>query len=312
MLPGDFSNETYWKEIYPQPLPYWQASLSEISRRHFGQTLAWERAALGRNIVFLSETWVLKLSSPGWVEDIPRETTALGWVFGKLPVRTPEWLANGWLDSWGYTIQRRMPGRNLHELWKHLSPEERKRLAFQHGELLAALRGLGLPGPADRKNLWFDWDAMIAEQLSACANDMYRASVHPALADQVDAYLAARAAVLRDFTNHVLLHGDLDHLNFLVEPDGSFWKISGLIDWGDAKIGPPAHEFISPGVHMYLGDRPAWSHFYQGCGQAASSNPDELMARAMLYYGGEFAAFLKRLSEVEPCGTWECIARQLW
>jgi len=95
MLPNNFSNPTYWKEIYPQPLACWQASLDRITRRHFRQTVRWERALLGRNIVFMSETWVIKLGPPGWVEDSPREITALQWVAGRLPVQTPDLIHTG-------------------------------------------------------------------------------------------------------------------------------------------------------------------------------------------------------------------------
>jgi hygromycin-B 7''-O-kinase len=117
-----------------------------------------------------------------------------------------------------------------------------------------------------------------------------------------------------DEARPVLLHGDLTHLNMFVEPYSADWHITGLIDWGDARLGPPGHEFISPGVHMYLGDRTALSAFHLGCGKAMAGIHDnkELMARAMLYYGGDFAAFLRINQELNDCRDWGCVAQQMW
>jgi len=312
MLPTNFSNATYWEEIYPQPLTYWQGSLDTITRRHFRETVRWERASLGRNVVFLSETWVLKLGPPGWVEDTPRETSALRWVTDQLPVQTPELIQTGFLEEWSYIIQRRLPGRNLHELWKTLDQEQRERIAIQHGEILAALHGLDLPDLSAQKDLSLDWHAMIAQQRLNCSSEMRKAGVHPALVDKIENYLADADVLLQNESKYVLLHGDLTHLNFLIEPTN--WQITGLIDWGDAKLGPPGHEFISPGVHMYLGDRTALNSFYKSCGKALAPvhHPVELMARAMLYYAGDFAALLQKIPETRACQDWACVARYMW
>jgi aminoglycoside phosphotransferase (APT) family kinase protein len=130
----------------------------------------------------------------------------------------------------------------------------------------------------------------------------------------VEAYLADAAEDLMAQPEVVLLHGDLTHLNFLVEPAGSGWRISGLNDWGDARLGPPGHEFISPGVHMYLGDRSALASFYRGCAKALDRvrMPRELMARAMLYYSQDMADLLRRDPQIEACQNWDCIAQHLW
>jgi hygromycin-B 7''-O-kinase len=314
MLPERFSNPTYWKDIHTQPLPYWSASLERINLRHFREGMRWERAALGRNIVFLSEEWVLKLSPPGWVDELEREASALGWVPGRLPVRTPELVHTGRLGAWGYLVQRRLPGQNLRELWQGLDTANREQLAFQHGEILAALHALPLPGLSAGSALAFGWAAMLADQRAACAGEMARAGVPQALVDRVEGYLEAAAPVWQAEAPRVLLHGDLTHLNLLVEPAGAALRITGLIDWGDAKLGPPGHEFISPGVHMYLGDRAALAHFYAGCGQAgeATRPTQEVMARAMLYYAGDFAHLLGKIPEAAECQDWDCVARMMF
>lgn len=314
MLPQQFSNDTYWKEIYSQPLPYWQESLARITQRHFREMIHWERAELGRNIVFLSEDWMIKLTPPGWVEDVPRETSALRTAAGQLPVDIPELVFTGALDQWQYIIERSLPGANLRNLWGGMAAAQRARIAIQHGEILAALHRIEVTEPEARAALAYDWDDLFSHQRSECVPEMRRAGVAPALVEQVEGYLESRIGILRQAGRTVLLHGDLTHLNFLTQLDGENWRITGLIDWGDAKLGAPGHEFISPGVHMYLGDREALAHFYRGCGDAMKDvqHPDELMVRAMLYYAEDFAFLMNRLPEMNTCPDWACISQHMW
>lgn len=314
MLPQQFSNETYWEEIHPQPLSYWQESLARITQRHFRESMRWERAELGRNIVFLNEDWMIKLTPPGWVEDVPRETAALRAVAGRLPVETPELVYAGALDQWQYIIERCLPGANLRDVWGGLLIDQRMRLAFDHGEILSALHSIEVTDPEARAALAYDWEDLLSTQWSECVPEMRRAGVPPALVEQVEGYLESRSGVLRQASRTVLLHGDLTHLNFLAQLDGEHWRITGLIDWGDAKLGAPGHEFISPGVHMYLGDRETLAHFCRGCGDAMKDvqYPDELMARAMLYYAEDFAFIMNRLPEMNTCPDWACISQLMW
>jgi aminoglycoside phosphotransferase (APT) family kinase protein len=114
----------------------------------------------------------------------------------------------------------------------------------------------------------------------------------------------------------VLVHGDLSHLNFMVEQHDGRWAITGLLDWGDVKVGPWTHELISPAVHMYLGDRDVLRAWYGAYGrpsrEMASAVAHVATARAMLYYAEEFNGILGRLPGGESCRDWPAVARCLW
>jgi hygromycin-B 7''-O-kinase len=307
MLPGDFSTEFYWSEIYTKPLDYWQPVLQQISNRaHLGDS--WQRARLGRNIVFLNQKFALKLNPPCWQGEIARETTAAALVAGKLPVDTPQCVAQGCVDSWEYLVQSRLSGRNLHEIWTGLTVQQRANLAVQHGEILAALHGFS-SNDLSSSSLVFDWTDMYARQREVCQVEMAASALHPALVEDAERYLDLTAPLLSPAGDTVLLHGDLTHLNLLVDEQPSGWQITGLIDWGDAKTGPRGHEFISPGVHMYLGERVVLDAFYQ---KALRRNPQELMARAMLYYTGEFDQILRRVPGGSDCRTWDAVEELMW
>src|SRR5262245_37420983 len=113
LLPFDLSYDGYWETIYHQPQGFWQPTIDAICARHGLPARGWERAALGRNIVFLGESLIIKLSPPFWMHEIPREAAALLFVQERLPVATPTPLATGTLDSWHYLVETRLPGTLL-------------------------------------------------------------------------------------------------------------------------------------------------------------------------------------------------------
>lgn len=314
LLPPLADADRFFADVHGLPLERWRGALTVLAQRHGLPDGSWERAALGRNVVFLNPTTVVKLGPPCWPGDVAREADALQAVAGRLPVRTPEVLALGALDGWEYLITARCPGHNLYELWRDLDPSVRTELARQHGALMATIHELPvetLPG-----SLAFDWARMLAEQRADLEPALTRSGPSAELVAQAADYVA-EAAVLRPLVETpALVHGDLSHLNFLVEQRAGRWAITSLLDWGDVKLGPWTHELISPGVHMYLGDHEALRAWYAGYGRIAPSTAAGVAqvatARAMLYYADEFGAILQRLPGGSDCRDWPSVARCLW
>ncbi len=310
-LPQQFDENHYWQDLYQQPLQFWQSALDQVMTTHELVAAPWTRASLGRNIVFVSQTAVVKFGPPFWEGNMEREAAALNAVAGRLPVATPTALASGTLDTWEYLVQRPLPGSNLHAIWQELPLATRTTLAEQHGAIMAALHALPLAGLAT--NLTFDWQEMLGWQRAACAAEMRRVGVANTLVEQVESYLDATPW---SHEPAVLLHGDLTHLNMLVSEDGGNLRISGLIDWGDVKIGSRMHEFISPGVHMYQGDAAPLAAWYRGYGWHAlgdaADKQHEIMARAMLYYAEDFARLIERVPGASQCEDWQTMAAAFW
>jgi hygromycin-B 7''-O-kinase len=308
-LPHDFDDDAYWRDIYKQPLAFWQDTLQSIVAAHNLPDDEWSRASLGRNVVFISPTAVIKLGPPFWLGEMAREVAALNFVAGRLPVDIPAFIATGTVDGWDYLVQQRLPGTNLHSLWQQLDATAKAKLARQHGALMAVLHSLPLDVVPDV--LHFDWAEMLGGQRDCCASDMAAAGVDGVLVAQIGDYLDATPWHIEQ-GKEVLLHGDLSHLNFLVaEVDGA-WEITGLLDWGDAKIGAPSHDFISPGMHMYRGDQAALWQWYQGYTllnrEQAAEVQRVVMARSMLYYSEGFAKLIQRIPGADACTTWSALA----
>ncbi len=314
MLPTTVDRDTYWNSIYHQKLPFWQAALTSIANQYDLSGDGWQRAALGRNVVFLSEQAVIKLGPPSWKGEMGREACALQFVCDQLPVASPRLIGDGTLSGWDYLVQTRLPGTYLNQLWTELDSKERIAIAEQHGRLMAAIHRLPLGDVSSQ--LQFDWAEMLGEQRQLYFAEMQNSGMDERLLAQVEVYLNEADGLLAAEHSFVLLHGDLTTLNLLVEHQQDRWQITGMIDWGDVKIGPPTHEFISPGVHMYRGDRAALHAWYDGYGLTSEMRTPQLqqviMARAMLYYADGFAKRIQAVPGALECQDWSSIAQKFW
>lgn len=314
LLPHDLDYAHYWQTIYRQPPAYWQPALEFIREQHGLPAGTWERFPLGRNIVFACGEIVVKLSPPFWHYEIPREADALRTIHAHLPVATPELIATGELGGWRYMVQSRLPGELLRSIRPSLTPDEQIAIARQHGELMAALHALPVQGaPA---SLAFDWAGMLAAQWAECLPFMRESGVAESLLEGVMPYLEQARPLIEADQRPAILHGDLDAINLLVERDHGHWRISGLVDWGDVKIGPVAHEFISPCIHSYRGARETLLAWYAGYGLTADQRTAQLegylMARLMLYYADEFGRHLNEVPGANECQSWAEIASCFW
>jgi hygromycin-B 7''-O-kinase len=314
MLHQNFTPETYWQSIYKQPLPEWLPALEAIRERHNLPRDEWSRFSLGRNVVFGLGRYVVKLCPPFWVDDAEREIAALTFIHNRLPVATPELVATGEQDGWRYLVQVRLPGELLWSFWFSLDPAQKVTLARQHGQIMRALHDL--PAANAPIEIGFDWAEMLAAQEQACAHLMQQSQLPEALLADLEPYLVQARPLLAAGQGQAVLHGDLNALNFLVEPHGSGWRMTGLVDWGDVKLGPITHEFISPGVHMYRGERAALLAWYDGYGllqeQRIPSFEQDIMTRTMLYYAGDFKRLLALVPGANSCYCWADVAACLW
>jgi hygromycin-B 7''-O-kinase len=225
------------------------AALHVIAARHALDVTGAIRVAYGSSPVYLTDALAVKLVPPQWVPELEREIVAMTRAHGRLPVRTPGVVATGELDGWRYLVSERLPGRSARELLPTLTTRERIDLAAALGESLAALHRVPCD---DLPTLTVDWDAFARERAAACAGFQKKYGF-------VDAALASLPQLLADATplvpdtTRVLLHADLHHEHALLEHRHGAWALTGLIDFGDAAVGHPDYELVTP-VFLVVGD----------------------------------------------------------
>ena len=314
LLPPECEISGKFREIHARPLSFWKPALEALRQQHGLPQGAWSRFASGRNAVFeLGSEWVFKLMAPRWYGDGVREEAALATVRGKLPVETPEPVASGELDRWRYLVTRRLPGTLLGEVWTQLSALERRIAARQIGAVARALHGLEVPGP--NSPMRCDWEAMLRDQKAYCHDEMKSSGASASLLADLDPFLDSEEPIFSPEQPHVLLHGDLNPVNWLFIPGEDPLRLTALIDFGDARIGPIAHDFISPAMHRFRGEAQVLEAFYSGYGLERadlSALQDNLMARTLLYYSSGIVKCLEEVPVTGPRSTWRQVAAQYW
>lgn len=283
MLP-EIEHKEYWKSLHRRSAEWWSEPLSVIAGREGLELARPERAPAGRNIVFLTSNWAVKLIPPFWTHMWERECVALEHVHGRLTVRTPSLRAAGRIDSWAYLVMERVDGSSLGWRAELGSLQERKDLAALQGRLAREISQL----PPVESIRW-DWQSVLEEDRRDVPAGLATAPEH--LTRSAAGYLEAAGDLS---SGGVFLHGDIASINLLTSGRGD-WS---LVDWSDASVGPIDHEFISPFMHQFRGSIPELESFWSAYGAVPDPEATQhrIMARSIIKY----AALMSRLIEDLP------------
>ena len=210
----------------------------------------------GTHFVWATRGNVIKLFVPLWTEDAGVETTLLEMVAGtNLPV--PQLEAQGELDGWPYVVMSRVHGEHIGVAWRTLDDGGRSRLAAHLGEAMAALAAL----PRQRLQARaITQDALIAERLERILVDQRERGGDEALEMELRTFLAELPRLIP--AGDVVLHADLTDDNVLVSGD----RVTGIIDFADAFVGPWTYELAAPACFVTRGSSGHRDSMFRGRG----------------------------------------------
>ena len=273
----------------------WLPTVTAICSLHNIEANDLERKAAGTHVVFRAGSRVVKLYAPFWLEDFTAERAALQFLRG-LP--TPELVALGEIEGWPYLVMTLVPGAPAEEIWSDLTDPQRIDIARQLGELMKRLHRQG--GVAE---LGTDWDAFIEERITRAedfhaAGEPWRNWIHERLTGFHEPPFSP-----------VLLHADITADHVLLSRTARGWRITGLIDFGDAMMGHPFYEFIAPLAFYCFGDPSASRALLDG--YALDLTPeitDRLTTYCLLHKYGRIGVFLARHPAADGAG----FHRALW
>lgn len=238
-----------------------------VAERHGLPASELEPFLRGTHFAFGTSRHVIKLFVPLWPEDALVETRLLAHLTGAgLP--TPQLEAEGELDGWRHVVMSRVHGARLGDVWPALGPERRERVMVSLGELVARLGALPAAGLEDRA---ITQEALLAERLPRLQADQRERGGSDELVARLGAFAKALPA-LPD-APAALLHADLTDDHVLLDGD----RISGLIDFADAFVGPWTYELAAPACFTLRGDGRSRRAFLAGLGQ----DDDAGLARAV-------------------------------
>ena len=299
--------------------PLWKPVIDAICH---SEGIAYKRAEIpssNTNAVFiLDKRFVVKIYSHFWSEfDIePQLLRALRSV-GDVPV--PDIVAAGRFQdrvTWNYLIIEYCAGLTLGAIRSDISREDTLSIAAQAGRIVRSLHktDLSLVGDIEAGESWED----LAERRrrDALTELVERETITPAVADALAPVLDAAADSAKRMPR-VAVHGDLESDHVLIKKIGGKWKISRIIDFGDAKIGVNDYEWMPLWLGLFDRDIDAMRAFLDSYDRSLLADeewPLRVMAWTLLHDFGTDAVSetLDRSGAETPINTLDELESVVW
>jgi hygromycin-B 7''-O-kinase len=263
-------------------------------------------------VIFSGDGRVIKIVPDAWRTKFEAEVAMLACAEGQLTVPTPKIVATGALDGMHWVVMTKLEGVRLGDAWGGMTSTHRRRIVRQIGALMASVHALPRRG---LEGLACDWRAFVVEQRASCVERHARAGADPAWVAAMPAYLddvlpalfgdAADAPMSADITD--------DHA-LVVDRDGEP-VLSGFFDFGDALVGAPAYDLVTPVTFVVRGSRELLGDLLDGLGWSAAARTPalrkRLMAYALLHRFSDLRRDVNRLADARLASL-EDVERAMW
>jgi hygromycin-B 7''-O-kinase len=300
--------------IKSAPLRYWMPVLHHLQEAFRLPGDQWQRIPEGANALFqLGDDVIVKLVPPSWRQQGEKELIVAPLLDGKLSLETPRFIGGGVVDQWVFVISSRLPGTSLADVWPSLDVNQKRMIMLQVGKLLRELRDVTFDADIAIR---VDWPHYIGALVSACLARHQRKAMPAHLAQQVIPYLEAAG----DFSPPAqprLIHMDIHPWNLMAHNDEGRWRLSGLIDFGDAIVGNcDRFELLTPLMFMAQGNPILVQALLDSCGVLddydAPTLRRQLMATALIRPDSDVGFCMRQVAVTGARETWEQIALQLF
>lgn len=275
----------------------------------------------GTNPVFLVGGRVVKFFAPyhegARSHAIERD---LGHLLGGSTLPVPRLEAQGELFPdgegwpWPYLVTRAVPGVAYREVDPRLEHAARKEVARFAGRILRRLHEVPPASPV-LKHSADEFPRFLRQRSLVCGEEHLRRQVLPRhLVRQIPGYLPApRELVGRQGLR--LLHGDLNGDHVLLEQHGDRWRPTGVIDFGDARMGEPLYELAAVHLGLFASDKRLLGAFLEAYGADAEllhDLPRRAMALALVHSFDVLGPVFRTFPELALTATLEGVARRLF
>jgi hygromycin-B 7''-O-kinase len=205
------------------------------------------------------------------------------------PIPVPVLLAHGTLFgqgerwAWPYIVMEALPGMSLSEAGERVTYGDKLALAGYLGSVVRTLHRLPLTNASYLQGSWDAFIRFLAAQRAACVEQHTRWQTMPEhLIAQITTYVPPPETLTDHMAMPSLLHADLnaDHVLGYVEDDG--WHTTGIIDFGDAKVGDPLFELVTLHIGLFGCDKRLLQAFLRHYG-FHEQLPERFVLRAMSY-----------------------------
>lgn len=242
-------------------------------------------------------------------------------------IPAPRLIASGVLDPdddwrWEYIVSTQLPGESYGTVRERLSAKNRREVARFIADVTTSIHRL-IPLPDGDLSLplspdWKRWDAFMTRQMRSCTERHRAWGTLPNrnyLIDQIAPYLAQTADLLAHSGPPVMLHCDLTADHILGEWQGKTWTPTGIIDFGDAKVGDRLYELVALHIECFGGDKDLLHVFLDRYG-FDFTRPSEFARHAMsmtlLHEFNVLETVFSFMPEAREVTTLDQLATALW
>lgn len=293
----------------------WRAAVLEVCKADGIECDAVAAFADGANLVAaVGERWVVKIFPPFHRHQWESERRVLAHLRGKqLPLKVPALITEGTRDDlWPYLIMEKLPGEVLETCWGSFDTQDRVRVVEQIGSAMAAVHRLPL---GELATLEPEWSSFLRQQKARCRT-RHAALGAPLWFEQGVEALVEPIAPEQARLPRVLLTGEYTPFNLLAQRSETGWQLTGMIDFGDAMVGPPDYDLLGPSMFSCEGDPRLVSALFRGYfGDYRPLEPAarrRLMALAALHRYANFDFQLRIPHWRDRATSFEALAELIW
>jgi hygromycin-B 7''-O-kinase len=257
----------------------WLPVATDIARSHGLACTAPQIFSTGTNLVVgLDEPLILKMFPPFLRGQFASERASLAQLRGRLGVPIPEIVFEGERDQWPYLVITRLYGRLGTDVWRRLPEDQKERILFQIGEIIAEVQRVPAAVLLD---IAPHWDAFMRGQIEQCRARHERLGLPRKFLDGLDDLLRDAAELIPNDAAPVILTGEYIPENFLLRREIDGWYVSGLIDFGDVLTGWREYDLLGPSAFMAAGMPRRVRSLFDGFGYSRADVSFALKRRLM-------------------------------
>jgi len=236
----------------------------------------------GTNLVVgLDEPLILKIFPPFLRGQFLSERASLAQLHGRLGVPIPEAAFEGERDQWPYLVITRLYGQLGSKVWPRLPEDQKERVLFQVGEIIAEVQRVPL---GDLSQIEPRWDEFIPRQIQGCRARHERLGLPRQFLAGLDDLLRDAATLIPLNAPPVILTGEYIPENFLLRREMEGWGVSGLIDFGDVMTGWGEYDLLGPSAFMTAGVPRRVRSLFEGFGYTSTDLTPTLKRRLMALF----------------------------
>lgn len=277
--------------------------------------------------VLVDDAYVIKFFGPFFNgrESAAIEREMYGLLATNPTIPAPTLLQRGMIGSdcarsWKYIISTQLAGESYGTMRDQFSVENRRDVAQFIAEVAASIHRLN-PIPLEPSPLtlsWRTWDTFMERQIRSCTEQhRARGTLPDQLVDQIAHYLTRTTASAPPVhaDSPVVMHCDLTEDHILGEWHWNTWLPTGVIDFGDARVGDRLYELVALHIECLGGDKDLLRVFLNRYGADVARRPDfsaAAMRMTLLHEFNVLETVCAFMPEVRQMHTLDQLATALW